>query len=1033
MNSLSDIRDEAITLYKPSVASIFFDLCFIVLLGLTPLLWFHSDFIINSEDMVLHPDFEKWRNIFHVWNEQVSVGTNYILTVPAVIFQTFTALPQILGATAAESQRILFVVWFTLPGLTMYWMMREFVRGQGARAAALMAVGLYMFNLYQVPMWIGFSIANLCAYATLPAVLVLVRRVWQEKRLFSGWGLALVLVLLIASGAAINPPLMLVLIFFMVGYFVNLFITDDTISKGKNRRQFFKFLFGLGLLFVLVQSFWIIPFLGQFLLNLSLVDLAKTAESIESTGWLTGISANTGLLNVLRMQADWTWYQGWMEPYTTYSSSYRTNILLQIFAWIPFTLAAIGAWSGKGNYRKFFAWATGLSLLLSMGANGFIMKHLYTWLVENVPLFWIIRSPWYKFGIITALGFAYLGGLGTAVLFQRTRRFLTIEGRPAKVSIVVLLFLANLIYTYPLVLGKMFPKLHERTVLPSRHADVPEYVRQASHWLDEQKEFSRIIALPESTSWIYPWGFSGSMPAVFQFSHRPVVYPFFNKLAFNSGSNDLLKLYYRSLYEGWTDHAGEFARLLGSRYILHESDVRYKLFAGDTDDPAFIRERLSKQSDVELAKSFGAWDIYRLKDEIKRIYSAPSLIPIIGDFKALVPIIALDKRLDAPAFLLSEGNKPQVLKKAMSEWSVKKVQVAGTHNKEFMEKITDGKLAPKNIPVSFTWHTRQMKPSAKRTAKNIVVIKESGFYPVEKNDAAPYWWLKTNKGTHFRIINNTDDPVISNLSLITTSFKTPRTLYTYLNDTLLNVTAMLAPDQEHTVIVPDIPLKPGENVLSFYTPYGVAQKGKLSVGFGFKPGSIIVGPMDFKDEWWTPAKGSYRLRVLSSNDRLPEKHNALFIDGQLVSNGSEIQVAQGHHEITLEQVSSEDYSVQLIPVSGTAQNSPESPNLDVQRISPTEFRIKASSSAPYFLVFNESYNPFWRIFVNGEQQSEHFVVNGFANGYYVDQTGDHEIRLYYWPQTLFNLGGAISLITILVFGIAVASSRFKKAGGIGNA
>ena len=1025
MNSPLDIRDGGNSPYEPSIKSTLLDLGFIILLGLTPLLWFHSDFIINSEDMVLHPDLEEWRNIFYVWNEQVSVGTNYILTVPAVIFQTITALPQILGATAVQSQRILFVIWFTLPGLTMYWMMREFVRGPGSRAGALMAVGLYMFNLYQIPMWVGFSIANLCAYATLPAVLVLVRRVWQEKRLFSGWGLALALVLLIASGAAINPPLMLVLILFMVGYFANLFITEGAVPKGKTRGHLFKFLFGLSLVIVSVQSFWIIPFLGQFLLNLSLVDLAKTAETIESTGWLKGISTNTGLLNVLRMQADWTWYQGWMEPYTTYAGAYRTNIIINLFAWIPCTLAVIGAYWGKGTYRKFFGWATGASLLLSMGANGFIMEPIYTWLVENIPLFWIIRSPWYKFGIITALGFAYLGGLGTAVLYERTKRFLTIEGRPAKVSVVILLFLANLVYTYPLVLGKMFPLPHERTVLPSRHADVPEYVWQASRWIDAQKEFSRIITLPESTSWIYPWGFAGSMPAVFQFSHRPVVFPFFNKLAFNSGSNDLLKLYYRSLYEGWTDHAGEFARLLGSRFILHESDVRQELFAGDTDDATFIRERLSKQSDIELAKSFGAWDIYRLKNGVKRIYSAPALTPIIGGFDTLVPLIALDKRLNAPAFLLSEGNSSQVLEKALNEWPVEKVQVAGTHIKSLKERMISGKLAKKNIPISFTWHTQQMKPSVQRVAKDVDVIKESGFYPEEKNSADTYWWVKDQKVKHFRIINHTDHPVTSNLSLITTSFKIPRTLYTYLNDKLLNVTAILAPDQDHAVIIPDITLQPGENILSFYTPYGLEKKGAQSVSFGFKPGGIKVGPMNFENEWEAPANGVYRLRVLSSNDRLPKEHNKLLFDGQPVADGSEIPVTAGRHHLTLEQVSSEDYSIQFNPVSGTIPTNPQSPSLDVERINPTEFRIKASSSAPYFLVFNESYNPFWRIWVNGKRRSEHFVVNGYANGYYIDQIGDHEIRLYYWPQTLFKIGGAVSLITILVFGIAYVS-RLKK-------
>ncbi|GJL77304.1 MAG: hypothetical protein NPINA01_02930 [Nitrospinaceae bacterium] len=977
--------------------------------------------------MALPPDFEKWRNIFYVWNEQVSVGTNYILTVPAIIFQTITALPQILGATAAQSQRILFVFWFTIPGLTMYWMMREFVKGTGSRAAALMAVGLYMFNLYQIPMWIGFSIANLCAYATLPAVLVLVRRLWKEKRLFSGWGLALVLVLLIASGTAINPPLMIVLILFMAGYLANLFIADGELTEGKTRRHLVRFLIGLSLVIVSVQSFWIIPFLGQYLLNLSLVDLAKTAESIESTGWLTGISANTGILNVLRMQADWTWYQGWQEPYTTYSSAYNSNIILHLFAWIPFTLAAIGTFLGKGTYRKFFGWATGASILLSMGANGFIMKPVYTWLVENVPLFWIIRSPWYKFGLITALGFAYLGGLGTAFLFQKTKSFLTIQGRPGKVSIVILLFLANLVYTYPLVLGKMFPLPHERKVLPSRHADVPDYVWKTSRWIDERKEFSRIIALPESTSWVYPWGFSGSMPAIFQFSHQPVIYPFFNKLAFNTGSNDLLKLYYRSLYEGWTDHAGEFARLLGSRYILHESDVRYKLYAGDTDDPAFIRERLSKQSDVELAKSFGAWDIYRLKNGVERIYATTALTPVFGRLDTLVPIIALDKRLDAPAFLLSEENSPRILKKALSEWPVEKIQVSGTHIEDFKGRMESEGLEKNNIPISYTWHSQQMKASLQRAARGVNVIKASGFYPEEKNGDDSYWWIESNKDKHFRIINHTDHPIISNLSLVTTSFEIPRTLYAYLNDELLKVTDLLAPDQDHTVIIPDITLQPGENILSLYTPYGLKKKGERQVGFGLKPGSIKVGPMDYGGDWGTLSNGNYRLRILSSNDRFSKRDNKLYLDGQAVFNGSEIQVSKGSHRIALEQQAYENYSVQFNSTFEKTLKHRGLPSLEVKRVNPTEYRIKASSSTPYFLVFNESYNPFWKIWVNGKKQGEHFVVNGYANGYYIDQTGDHEIRLYYWPQTLLNIGGAISLFTILVFGIIVTAFRLKEA------
>jgi len=1000
--------------------STFIDICIVFLLGLAPLLWFHSNHIVNSEDMFLLLDYEKWRNMFYVWNDLINVGSDYILITPTVIFQTLNSLPIILGATEGEAQRIMFVIWFTVPGLAMYWMMREFVRGEGSRTAALMAVGLYMFNLYQVPIWIGFNHANLCTYATFPAVLVLVRRVWMERRMFSIWGLALILVLLIASGTAINPPLLAVILMFMACYLVNLFISEGGLSDPESRRQLFRFIPGFTLAFVIVQAFWVIPFLGQHFLNLSQVSLSENIKFIEDTGWLKQISHSSSLSNVLTMQADWTWYQGWQEPYTTYSGSYSSNFVLKIFAWIPFSLAVIGLLFGKGAYKKFFAFATVIFLLLSMGVNGF-MEPIYTWLVKNIPFFWIIRSPWYKFGIVTALGFAYLGGLGAAAIV----RFLPLNRSPKGVTLVGFLFLANLVYTYPLILGKMFPTSDERKVLPHRHADVPDYVWQASRWLDEQNEYSRVITLPESTAWAYPWGFAGHMPAIWQFSHRPVVFPFFNKLAFNSGSNDLLKLYYQSLYNGWTDRAGEFARLLGSRYILHESDVRFELYAGDTDDPAFIREKLSHQSDISLAKSFGAWDIYRLDEKVEKFHTSPALTTVIGDLKTLVPMIALDKSLDNPAFLISDGNTQENLKQALTEWPLKEVQVAGTHTEQLKTQIEKKEVLLDENPATFTWHSQQMKSSIERSTQGVSIVKGEGMFPEDEGENQTHLWMVTNNGKHYHITNDSTQPLRTNLTLTATSFKTARSLYTYLNDKLLNVTTVLDPDQDHTLIIPSIELSPGENILSFYSPYGGDQRGTRRVTFGFKPNSIKLGPLNFNGNWWVPTEGTYKVRVNSSGSKTCQGINRVFIDGQPVEDGSSLTLDQGQHRVSLEQQCTEGYALQFVPSYDKGLQNSESPELKVTKISPSEYQIKTVASKPYFLIFNESYNPFWEVWVNGKQKKQHFIANGYANGYYIDQTGEQDIRVYYWPQTLFNIGGLISISCILFFAIMVIVFKFR--------
>jgi hypothetical protein len=990
------------------------DLCIVFVLGLVPLLWFRSNLVINSEDMALLLDYEKWHDILFVWNDKINVGTDYILITPDYFFQSINALPQIMGASAGEAQRIMFVVWFTIPGLSMYWMMREFVPGEGSRTAALMAVGLYMFNLYEIPMWLGFNHANICAYATFPAILVVIRRVWKERRMFSAWGLALLLILLVASGAAINPPLLAILLMFLSAYFINLFVAEGGVSDHESRQQLFRFLPGFFLAFVTVQAFWVIPFLGQQILNFSQVSLSENIKYIEDIGWLKGISVPTSLKNVITMQADWIWYQGWQEPYTIYSSNYKTNFVLKTFAWIPFSLVVIGLLFGKGTYKKFFGWVTVIFLLLSMGVNSF-MEPIYSWLVKNIPFFWIIRSPWYKFGMVTVLGFAYLGGLGAAAIV----RFWPLKKSPKGVAFVGFLFLANLVYTYPLVLGKMFPLSHERKILPHKHADVPDYVWEASRWLDEQDDYSRVITLPENTAWVYPWGFSSSMPAVFQFSHRSVVYPFFNKLAFNSGSNDLLKLYYQSLYNGWTDRAGELARLLGSRYILHERDVRQELYAGDTDDPTFIREKLSHQSGISMAKSFGDWDIYRINNGVEKFHVASELTALVGDLKTLVPIITLDKHLEKPAFLISDGNSKESLKQALTEWPLKEIQVAGTH----VEKIRDQETSLDQKPITFTWHSQQMKSSIERSISGVSIIKGDGLFPKEENQT--YWWLQTNKGKHFYITNNSKQTVMTSLTLTANSFKTPRSLYTYLNDDLLNVTEVLPPDQDHALIIPNVKLQPGENILSFYTPYGGDQRGGKRVTFGFKPSSIKLGPFNFTGDWSLPREETYKVRVNASKSKECQGINRVFMDGQPVRNGATLTVGKGQHKVRMEQQCTEAYALQLVPVSRNTPQNLDYQKLETIKISPSEYRIKTVASKPYFLIFNESYNPFWEVTVNGKQQKQHFVANGYANGYYIDQVGEHDVHIYYWPQNLFIIGGLISAAVILLF-VFAAIIRLKK-------
>lgn len=135
------------------------------------------------------------------------------------------------------------------------------------------------------------------------------------------------------------------------------------------------------------------------------------------------------------------------------------------------------------------------------------------------------------------------------------------------------------------------------------------------------------------------------------------------------------------------------------------------------------------------------------------------------------------------------------------------------------------------------------------------------------------------------------------------------------------------------------------------------------------------------------------------------------------------------------------------------------PAITFQKINPTRYEIVTNATRPFFLVFSESYNPQWKAYVekypspmnqiianyshvNVQEATQemqftpgdisylfaqplpednHFLVNGYANAWYIDPSqlpkdanGDIDITLYFWPQSLFYLGLIISGTTLVL-------------------
>ena len=108
------------------------------------------------------------------------------------------------------------------------------------------------------------------------------------------------------------------------------------------------------------------------------------------------------------------------------------------------------------------------------------------------------------------------------------------------------------------------------------------------------------------------------------------------------------------------------------------------------------------------------------------------------------------------------------------------------------------------------------------------------------------------------------------------------------------------------------------------------------------------------------------------------------------------------------------------------------PNISFVDNTPTKVTVHVSNAiTPYYLVFRETYDPHWAAFYsNGTEVNprDHIAVNGFANAWYMNKTGNYTITLYYTLQTDAWIAWAVSFAALFVtVGIGVYGWK-KKTG-----
>ncbi|MCL5432846.1 MAG: alpha-(1-_3)-arabinofuranosyltransferase family protein [Patescibacteria group bacterium] len=578
-----------------------FEIIVVLILGLIPLLWFHKNEVILGHDsgLTLFP-LPHFLDRLSIWTERFGFGHDQNYALAGFFIHGLEALVSFLGFKLQNFQKIVFVFWFVLPGLTMLYFSSKLEKRLGLKYFALPATLLYMINHFLLQGWLIVERTKFSIYAALPLVMAFLFDWEDKKRSTLKTSILISITLFFLNGEASIP--------LFGGFIVSIivFIFFYLYQDFSKRRIFNLFKLSISTLVVsaFINAYWLLPY-GSYVLNSYSAAVTQAGGVSGVLGWIDYISRYSSLINLLRLQGVPEWYQNSYHPY---SSIFLNNpIIIGISYLIP-----LGAFLGlllikDKKTRKMILFFAVLALLsmVFVGGSHPPFGPLYTFLVSYVPGFIAFRTPFYKFA--PALWFSYSVLIGFTISYFLSS--LSIK-RKTLSNVLLIVFCASVVlYSFPFLNGLFFDYMKpERTM----KVNVPQYIYDFGKWSDSKDRINvRTLALPEP-NWnidAYYWGFWSSQSLTSLLTNAQII----NENGYMSKDEMVLIQSLHNMMKrndpGWE----KFAKFLGFKSFLLRKDFNWNL-SGLTTDPPSMYEAALKSPNLNLVKKFGDWEVYDFKD-----------------------------------------------------------------------------------------------------------------------------------------------------------------------------------------------------------------------------------------------------------------------------------------------------------------------------------------------------------------------------------------------------------------------------------
>lgn len=365
------------------------------------------------------------------------------------------------------------------------------------------------------------------------------------------------------------------------------------IKKFRKKHLFFFTIYVF--LLLLTNIYW----LPHYLAPMTSLSMSRASNSFTAV--------NSGYLyDNFRLLGLWGWYTGSYElPYFSYSNAFYTPLLL--FLTYAITIAIILEFK-KIPYIKdentrgllsFFLLIFVLFVTLSSGAK-YIFGKPFSFLYNNLSLFWMYREPFIKFGFVVPFALSFFIGHYINGRVQTPHRFLT------KTFVIYSIILV--LVSFPFFTGQYVWQSWNGSMRDARVMIPDSWAQLRGSEVVTNSRPSRIITVPFTFYGVaYNWvhGLSSSADAATYLLDNPVT----RGASIPTNPSDYIS---NTLY---INDGGLDSRAIGfmnNRYILRENDVDWR-YAGRKTLPPSSLDKYMASAKVALVETYGKFSEKKLE------------------------------------------------------------------------------------------------------------------------------------------------------------------------------------------------------------------------------------------------------------------------------------------------------------------------------------------------------------------------------------------------------------------------------------